>query len=196
MGSSQLGLLSNLAGHVQHLKAAVVDAIWYERKRFSPISQRFSVPINPGYALAILASKVFSRREINGITPGRLERCGGLQGSRSRQSSTASDVQNVEIPVPHGRGDRRGLQVFLPGQVSTSFYGADHVENPVPRVGGLHGFRPGRVSSASSSHSPGAVDEHFTGVFRTFPQNVRSWVRTRGRNCPRSRAHPRGELML
>ena len=41
--------------------------------------------------------------------------------------------------------------------------GADYVENLVPRGGGLHGLRPGQVSSASSSHSPGAVDEaHFS----------------------------------
>ena len=45
--------------------------------------------------------------------------------------------------------------LFQDRQVSAAFCGADHVENPVPCVGGLHGSRPGRVSSASSSHSPG-----------------------------------------
>ena len=49
--------------------------------------------------------------------------------------------------------------------------------------GGLH--RPGQSSSSA--------DEPGKGVFRTFPQNkkVRSWARTRGRNCSPSRAHPR-----
>ena len=50
-----------------------------------------------------------------------------------------------------------------------------------PRVRGLQGFLPRQV--AASSHSPGAADEAFEGVFRTFPQikkKVRGWVRTRG----------------
>ena len=36
--------------------------------------------------------------------------------------------------------------------------------------GSLQGLRPGQVSSASSSHSPGAADEALQGVFRTFPE--------------------------
>ena len=44
------------------------------------------------------------------------------------------------------------------------------IDIPVPRGGGLHG--PG--SAASSSHSPGAGDEAFTGFFRTFPQILKS----------------------
>ena len=41
--------------------------------------------------------------------------------------------QNVDIPVPHGRGGRDG-------------------------GGGLQGLRPRQASTASSSHSPGAAD--------------------------------------
>ena len=64
----------------------------------------------------------------------------------------------------------------------------EQIVDPVSR-GGLHG--------SSSSHSPTGdeerADEPGKGFFRTFPQNkkVRSWARTRGRNCSPSRAHPR-----
>ena len=84
--------------------------------------------------------------------------------------------QNVDIPVPHGRAGRAGqagLQGFSQGQGSTAFSGADLVDTPVPQgrggFGGPQGFLPSS-SGASSSHSPGAVDEAFTGFFRTFPQ--------------------------
>ena len=58
---------------------------------------------------------------------------------------------------------------------------------PVPRGGGLHG----PVSAASSSHSPGAVDDAFTGFFALFPKvkKVRGWVRTRGRNWVQTLIH-------
>ena len=80
---------------------------------------------------------------------------------------------HIDIPVPHGRGGRvgqGGFQGFSPGQGSTAFSGADLVDIPVPRGGGLHG----PVSTASSSHSPGAVDEAFTWFFPTFPQSQKS----------------------
>ena len=75
--------------------------------------------------------------------------------------------QIIDIPVPQGRGDRGGgggLQGLRPGQNSTALGGADLVDIPVPHGGGLHG--PG--STASSSHSPGAVDEAFTCFFSNF----------------------------
>ena len=59
-------------------------------------------------------------------------------------------------------------------RIQLRFVAADRVYNPVPCVGGLSSFRPGRFSSASFSHSPGAVDEAFTGFFRTFPQIQKS----------------------
>ena len=83
--------------------------------------------------------------------------------------------QNVDIPVPHGRGGRvgiRGLQGF-PGQDSTAFVGAERVENPVPRSGGLQGSRPRQASTASSAHSPGAADQAFYRGFRIFPQLIK-----------------------
>ena len=76
--------------------------------------------------------------------------------------------QNVDIPVPHRRGGRGGLQDFRPGHVSTAFGKADHVENPAPRVGGLQGFLPRQASTASAAHLPGAADEAFTVVFSHF----------------------------
>ena len=93
--------------------------------------------------------------------------------------------QNVDIPVPHGRGGRvgvRGLTGF------NSVVGADRVDIPVPRSGGLQGSRPRQSSSASSAHLPGVADEFFYRVFSHFSPNffffkkVRGWARTRGRN--------------
>ena len=108
--------------------------------------------------------------------------------------------QNVDIPVPHGRGGRNvGLQGFPPRQSSTAQFASQErsseriVEQIVDsRVlgGGLQDFRPVQGSSASSSSSREHAGE---GVFGLFPElkKVRSWARTRGRNCSPSRAHPR-----
>ena len=54
------------------------------------------------------------------------------------------------------------------------------------------GGRPGSVTDPAPQER---VERHM--VFRTFPQikKVRRWVRSRGRNWPRTRAHPRDELM-
>ena len=94
---------------------------------------------------------------------------GGLQVLRSGQDSTAfCGADHADTPVLYVRGGRGGLQDFRPGQDSTAFHGADHVDIPVPRGGGLQGFLPRQVSTASSSHSPGAADEACTGFFRTF----------------------------
>ena len=86
--------------------------------------------------------------------------------------------QTVDIPVPQGGGRHADLQGFLRGQSST---GAEQIVD-IPG-GGLH--RPGQ--SSSSADEPGEV------VFRTFSQikKMRRVLRTRGRNCSPSRAHPR-----
>ena len=77
------------------------------------------VPTNPGYVLAVVASKLFSRREIRGIlsglgVPRRGGARGGLQGSLPEQNSAAVVEQIVDIPA------RRGLPDILPGQGSSS----------------------------------------------------------------------------
>ena len=64
--------------------------------------------------------------------------------------------QRVDIPGAGRRpGSGGGLQSLHPGQDSTAFGGAVHVDIPVPQGrgggGGLHGLRPGQGSSASSS---------------------------------------------
>ena len=99
------------------------------------------------------------------VPPGR-GGCGGLQELLPQQDSTVfGGADHVDFPVPHGRGGRAGrggLEGFSLGQGSTAFRGADHVDTPVPQgrsfVGGPQGFLPSS-SGASSSHSPGAVDE-------------------------------------
>ena len=114
--------------------------------------------------------------------------------------------QNVDILG----GGVRGLQGFSPGQSSTtSSFSLERISERIveqnvefPVGGGLQDFLPGQSSSASSS-SPagvrGSADVPGEGVFRTSPQikkkKVRSWARTRGRNCSPSRAHPRRQLM-
>ena len=122
--------------------------------------------LEPAYVLAVLASMVFSRRELLGLLPGQgstasgsrfLEevadnpvpqgrrRCGGgLQGSRARQNSTAADVEQiVDIPA------RRGVPDFLPHQSSTA---------------------------SSSSRLRDDADEGFQVVFQTFPRRKKCEV--------------------
>ena len=108
--------------------------------------------------------------------------------------------QHVDIPVPGGGGPSSGLHGFLPKQRSTASPSrkriseriVEQIVDPVSR-GGLHG--------SSSSHFPAGdeerTDEPGKGGFRTFPQikKVRQYLRTRGRNCLRTRAHRRRQLM-
>ena len=95
--------------------------------------------------------------------------------------------QNVDIPVPHGRGGRvgvRSLQGF-PGQSSTAYSGADfpaataeqNVDIPVPR--GDRTLHP----ASSSSVLPVTANQ---GVFSTFP---------RGKKSARSGSHSGSELL-
>ena len=84
--------------------------------------------------------------------------------------------QNVDIPVPHGRGRVGGGGLFglHPGQSSTAFGEAEHrfpaataeqiVDIPDPRGGRQD---PDLLSAASSSGLPGMANQ---GVFRTFPR--------------------------
>ena len=114
---------------------------------------------------------------------------GRLQGFLPGQYSSSSVEQIADIPVPH-HGIFGGFQGFHPGQ-SSAASSEQLVDIPVPH-GGLHLQDPGL---ASLPHEvPG---EAFQGVFSTFPRRkkVRRLVRTRGRNCSPSRAHPRGQLI-
>ena len=93
--------------------------------------QLVEVPTEPVYVLMVLASEVYSRRELsrllsgqgstasgsrveqllnNSVPQGRRRRGGGLQGLRLEQNSTAAEVEQiVDIPA------RGGLQGFPPG---------------------------------------------------------------------------------
>ena len=115
---------------------------------------------------------------------------GGLQWFPPSTEFFPSVEQIVDIPVPH-RGYPGDLQGFHTGQGSTA-RPEQNVDIPVPR-GGLQDFRPGQVSTASSSFSRSA-DEAFEGFFFALfreeksaevyrARSVRSWVRTP--------AHPR-----
>ena len=74
--------------------------------------------------------------------------------------------QTVDLPAL--RSGVRRLQGFFPEQNSTALPVQQIVDIPVCS-GGLQGFRPGQISTVSSS-SPGAADEAFERVFRTSPQ--------------------------
>ena len=80
--------------------------------------------------------------------------------------------QNVDIPVPGRGGEFLVFKVFFPGQSSSA-------------------------SSSSPAGTLEVLDEPGDVFFRTIPRakNVRSWVRTRGRHCSPSRAHPPWQLM-
>ena len=103
--------------------------------------------------------------------------------------------QNVDIPVPHGRDGGGGLLGLHPGQSSAAFSGADHRSVTAEQIVDIPAPRGGRVlhPASSSSGLPGTSNQ---GVFRTFfgVKKVRRWVRTWGRNCSPSRAHPRWRL--
>ena len=99
---------------------------------------------------------------------------GGPQGFLPGQDNTLVWEQNMDIPVPHGRGGRAGrggLQGARPGQNSTACFGAEHVEIPVPQGrgvrGGLLNACPDTNSAASSVRS-GAADEVFSRGFSHF----------------------------
>ena len=115
----------------------------------------------------ISASSCRSRRVL--VAPQKAEQLVKVPTIVSYSSLQGIVEQNADIPVPPGRGGRAGR--FSQGLDSTSFGGADLVDIPVPRGGGLHGSRPRQVSIASSSHSRDADDEAFTEVLRTFHQN-------------------------
>ena len=124
---------------------------------------------------------------------------GRLQGFLPGRFSSALVEQTVDIPAL--RSGVRRLQGFLPEQSATAFGEADH---RVPAAseeiadfsvsgGGFQDLRPGQ-SSASSSHSPADfADDAFQWVFRTFHQykKERHYLRTRARNCLRTRAYGR-----
>ena len=112
--------------------------------------------------------------------------------------------QHVDIPVPRRGGRHPGLQGFSSGQSSTATPSSkkrisdrivEQIVDPVSR-GRLLGSFPGHGSS--SSHSPAGDEERADELgrrvfFALFPKlkKVRSWLRTRVRECPLVPAHPR-----
>ena len=144
-GGQVLELLQKIvtASLVEPVRVIAVPKISLDRspqrsavRRTQMAEQLVEVPTEPGYALAVLASKFFSRRELRGffqdrvqqrLVPGLLSRTltfqfcvvgrsESLQHSRSRQGSAASIVeQNVDVPVRRGDGGRGRSSRFPPG---------------------------------------------------------------------------------
>ena len=137
MGGELVEFMQNLDTSILDEQVIAVPKIFLDRipqrsasRRMQKAEQLVEVPTEPMYALAVVASKVFSRRELRGILSGqgstaseselseqivdnpvpqgRRGRDGGLQGSRShaRQNSTAADVEQiVDIPARGGLPD-------------------------------------------------------------------------------------------
>ena len=138
--------------------------------------QLVEVPTQPWYVAMVLASKVYSRRELRRTIAG-LERGGGgarggLQGFCAGQNSTEYLEQIVANPVPQVRREGGGgLQGSLPVQNSAAVV-EQIVDIPARR--GLPGFLSGQGSASSSSRLRDDADEDFTGVFRTLPRSKKS----------------------
>ena len=94
--------------------------------------QLVEVPTDPGYALAVVASKLCSRRELRqiiaGLQGGGRGARGGLQGSRAGLNSTENLAQTVENSVPQVRREGGGS---VQGSLSLTFqlvgFLTDHV---------------------------------------------------------------------
>ena len=138
-----------------------------------------------------------SQRLVERRLPQMVEQLVEVSTTVSYSSLQRTVEQHVDIPVLGGGGSVSGLHGFLPRQRSTASLSrkriseriVEQIVDPVSR-GGLHG--------SSSSHSPagdeeGADEPCKGGFFALFPtlKKVRSWARTRSRNCSPSRAHPR-----
>ena len=112
----------------------------------------------------MIASKVFSRREIRGL----------LSGQGSTTFGFERHEQFVYNPVPHGRrGGGGGRQGFLP-ELNSKAADVDQIVD-FPARGGLQGFPPGQGSTASSSSR--LLDDAHEGIQRvvhTFPRPKKS----------------------
>ena len=145
-------------------------------RRPQTAEQLVDVPTEPGYSLAVIASKLCSRREIRRILSGLGSTAsgfgqvvgnpvpqgrggcgarGGLQGSRAGQNSPAYLEQIVGIPVLQGRrGSGGGLEGLRAGQDSTAVDVERIFDSPVPQCrrrssGSPQGSLPGRGSTAN-----------------------------------------------
>ena len=92
-------------------------------RRPQKAEQLVEVPTEPGYSLAVIAVRALGRKAAtslaeqivnNPVAQGRRRRNGSPQGSLPGRGSTANVEQIVAFPA------RGGLQVFLPGQGSSS----------------------------------------------------------------------------
>ena len=128
------------------------------------VEQLVEVPTNPGYALAVVASKLGLRREIRGILSG--------------QGSTASGAALiVDTPVPQvrrGGGERRSSSSRA-GQNSTAADVEQIVDNPArTRVEVFKGFLQDRVHKLLP-HVLALRKWLLMGFFRTFPGVKKVW---------------------
>ena len=114
-GSSTCRLWSRLSQFPRSLLTGSHSVLPFRRPQKA--EQLVEVPTEPGYALAVIATKAQQRHwPSRPVTLQFLKvgggRGGGLQGSRARQNSTAADVEQIV-----GFPARRGLQGFPQARV-------------------------------------------------------------------------------
>ena len=141
----------------------------------------------------ISVASLFMQRlvELGTPVPGVGGRNAGLHGLLHGQGSTATHSSEERI------SERIVEQIAFPSsEERISERIVEQIVDFTVACGDPQGFRPGQ-SSSSVARSPAdwldTEDEPGQGVFHTFPQNkkVRHNLRTRGRNCLRTRAHGR-----
>ena len=103
--------------------------------------------------------------------------------------------QNVDIPVPLGRGRSRGGLGFHPGQSSTAFRGADHRSGTAEQIVDIPAPHGGQ-DLLLQRRLPVCRVRQIMGFLALFSpvKKVRRWGRTRVRGCPPVSAHPRRRL--
>ena len=112
--------------------------------------RRREVPTDPGYALGVLASKGFSRRELRGILSGQVQQRQMPSSSLmfqfhleifkvlSQDSALFSRTLTFQFSLVVGEGERRSSRCWFKAEFNSIGRGAEHVDIPVPRGGGLH----------------------------------------------------------
>ena len=159
--------------------------------------QLVEVPTQPWYVAMVLAEKVFSRREIRRILAG-ME--GG--GGSARRGLVLDRIQqriwsSRSLKFQFLRIGGKAVEVF---EVLSQYRIQQRLWSrslTFQLVGVFLVFSRDRVLLPHPVVCMTLRMRILLWFFALFPvrKKVRSWARTRGRNCPPSRAHPRGELM-
>ena len=153
--------------------------------------QLVEVPTQPWYVAFVLASKVYSRRELRRIIAGA---AGVLVQDRIQQRFWSRSMKILFLMVVAGVVLVEVFKVFSQNRIQQWLWSRSLIF-PLAEV--FQVFSWARVLLPHRVVCVTMQMRILQGFFALFPvlKKVRSWARTRGRNCLPSRAHPRGELM-